>query len=87
MTTQLQLDTLDRAWIDRSIPLVLTVIRSMGTFEAYDLHNYLDKPPLDRYWGILIARLKHQGHIREVGFGPSKNPKSNGSRVVFWQAI
>ena len=87
MQAQLQLDELKRDWIDSAIPKALEVIRDMGQWEAHDLLPYIGQLPVPNYVGSLIAHLKRDGAIREVGFGASKNPKSNSSRVIFWKAV
>ena len=84
MTLQLELATLKRDWIDQSAAAFAARSFSIGTFTADDLRHYIEPPPEPNWIGCLMARLRNEGLIKEVGRVRSTRPERNGAKVSLW---
>lgn len=82
MTVQLEL--LDRDWIESRTALVLSQMAGR-VFTTDDLHQALGEPPQRNWWGVMLARLKGLGLVERVGYQPSSRPESNGRVVAVWK--
>lgn len=83
-TTQLELSTVRRSWIESAKPVVLERMRGR-TFCADDLHEILPEPECCHWFGILTAALSSSKAIRRVGSKPSERAEANGRWVGIYQ--
>lgn len=79
-----QLSLFQREWIQSAVPIVVQAMHGRD-FSADDLHVILEKPENDNWFGVLIAKMKCQGLIQRIGYGPSARPERNGGIVARWR--
>jgi hypothetical protein len=54
-------------------------------FCADDLHEVLDPPAHDNWFGVLMATLRNTGKIERVGYKPSERKERNGGAISVWR--
>ena len=84
---QLELSEIKRVWIDDAHARFMARLFSIGTFSADDLRHYVEPPPEPNWIGCLMARLRNEGRIREVGRVRSNRPERNGAKISLWQTL
>lgn len=87
MTTQLELKAVKRDWIDESICFLRFVLPQMRTFSSDDLHDILNPPQHQNWFGVLLAAMKNKGMIRRVNAVASKRPEANGRLISVWEVV
>lgn len=80
MTTQL--DLLERDYIDRNLPLLLSTMKGRE-FCADDLHGVVEPPSNPNWFGVLMAQARK--HLVKVGYRTSKRKEANGRVVAVWR--
>lgn len=86
MTTQLELSSLKRDWIEENIAPAMALARTMPTFSTDQLHPVLTSPQHQNWYGVLMSCLKRRGLIQRVGYAPSTRPASNSRVIAVWRA-
>jgi hypothetical protein len=80
-----QLFLMDRAWVNRNVPVVLKAMAGR-TFTSDDLRGVVtEQPEQPNLFGVLMAHLRCSGSIVEVGRQRSKRPEANGRKVSTWR--
>ena len=86
MTTQLELAGLKRVWIDDAV-ISFARFYPGHRFTADELHSTLPTPDHDGWWGCLVAKLRCNGRIREIGRVKSTRPERNGAKITLWETL
>jgi len=87
MTTQLELSSLKRDWIDLAAEQFKGLVASKPQFTSDDLMIGLSTPENPNWVGCLIAKLRKAGRIREIGRVKSTRPERNGAKITLWQTV
>lgn len=88
MTTQLELTTLKRDWIDDNAPAVRQwiALTNGNEFTSDDIrHDLLLQPSQPNWMGCLMAGIEASGLIVGTGWTRSKRPSRNGGTVKVWR--
>ena len=81
----LQLDLLQRDWLERACPKVLAAFNDGRTFTSDDLHPlFKDDPPAHGNWfGVAVSKIQRK-HLLKVGYTPSRRTEANGRVIAQW---
>ena len=80
----LQLDLLERDYVSRNIPVVLSAMRDRE-FTADDIRGVVEPPSHPNWTGVLFAQLRK--HLEKVGYRPSHRKEANGRVVAVWRVV
>jgi hypothetical protein len=84
---QLELTEIKRDWIDEAADLFTRTVGARGNqFTSELVLKHVLTPPHPNWAGCLMAKLRCEGRIKEVGRVRSSRPERNGAKITLWEA-
>lgn len=86
MTTQLELSTLRRTWIEE-VKENFWKLGGRKQISSDDIHEFFGAPPHPNHYGSLFAQLQNAGMVREIGRVKSKRVERNCAKISLWEVV
>ena len=84
---QLELKSMKRQWIDDVAGQFAAHAEKGFEFSADWIHANFTEPWEPNWYGGLLAKLKNEGLIQEIGRVVSSRPERNWAKISLWKVV